>query len=297
MTADTSARAQLPEVVLVTGMSGAGKSTAARVLEDLDWYVVDNLPAAMIAPLLELVGRADGALPRVAIVTDIRARGTQRADLASAVDEYLHQGIALRVLFLEASDDILVRRFESVRRPHPLQGDGTLLEGIAAERAVLENLKRRASLVVDTSSLNIHELAKEVRSAFAEDAGDALRLTVMSFGFKHGIPTDADHVADVRFLPNPHWVPHLRPFDGTDSEVADYVFQKPIASQFLDDYTRALATVVSGYLEDGRSSATIAIGCTGGRHRSVAMAEELARRLRQATGVRVSVRHRDLEKS
>ena len=193
MTADTSARAQLPEVVLVTGMSGAGKSTAARVLEDLDWYVVDNLPAAMIAPLLELVGRADGALPRVAIVTDIRARGAQRADLASAVDEYLHQGIALRVLFLEASDDILVRRFESVRRPHPLQGDGTLLEGIAAERAVLENLKRRASLVIDTSALNIHELAKEVRSAFAEDAGDALRLTVMSFGFKHGIPTDADH--------------------------------------------------------------------------------------------------------
>ena len=297
MTADTSARAQLPEVVLVTGMSGAGKSTAARVLEDLDWYVVDNLPAAMIAPLLELVGRAEGALPRVAIVTDIRGRAAQRADLASAVDEYLHQGVALRVLFLEAADDILVRRFESVRRPHPLQGDGTLLDGITAERAALENVKHRSDVVIDTSALNIHELAKEVRQAFAAEAGDTLRLTVMSFGFKHGIPTDADHVADVRFLRNPHWVPHLRPFDGTDSEVADYVFQKPIASQFLDEYTQALATVVRGYLEDGRSSATVAVGCTGGRHRSVAMSEELARRLRQATGLRVSVRHRDLEKS
>lgn len=296
MTADPIARTQVPEVVLVTGMSGAGKSTAARVLEDLDWYVVDNLPAPMIAPLLELVGRADGALPRVAIVTDIRGRGTQRADLTSAVDEYLHQGVDLRVLFLEASDDILVRRFESVRRPHPIQGDGTLLDGITAERAALENVRHRADVIIDTSDLNVHELGREVRTAFAEGEAEALRITVLSFGFKHGVPTDADHVADVRFLPNPHWVPHLRPFDGTDSEVADYVFQKPIASRFLDDYTRTLTTVIEGYLEDGRSSATIALGCTGGKHRSVAMSEELARRLRQATGIRVSVKHRDLGK-
>lgn len=294
MTAENVARGQQPEVVLVTGMSGAGKSTAARVLEDLDWYVVDNLPAQMLPSLLELVGRAEGALPKVAIVTDIRGRGTHRTDLAAAVDEYLHQGVALRVLFLDAADDMLVRRYESVRRPHPIQGEGTLLDGITAERGVLENLRHRADVIIDTSELNVHELAKEVRGAFAAGDGDVLRITVLSFGFKHGIPMDADHVADVRFLPNPHWVPHLRPFDGTDSEVADYVFQKPNASAFLDDYTRALATVVEGYVEDGRSFATIALGCTGGKHRSVAMSEELARRLRQATGVRVAVRHRDL---
>lgn len=294
MTADTTARGHQPEVVLVTGMSGAGKTTAARVLEDLDWFVVDNLPAQMIPALLELVGRAEGALPKVAIVTDIRGRGTQRTDLAAAVDEYLHQGVALRVLFLDAGDDMLVRRYESVRRPHPIQGEGTLLDGIAAERSVLDNLRHRADVVIDTSDLNIHELAREVRTAFAENGGDALRITVLSFGFKYGIPKDADHVADVRFLPNPHWVPHLRPFNGTDSEVADYVFQKPNASEFLDDYTRALATAVAGYVDEGRAFATVALGCTGGKHRSVAMSEELARRLRQATGVRVSVRHRDL---
>ena len=223
MTADTAARGHQPEVVLVTGMSGAGKTTAARVLEDLDWFVVDNLPAQMIPALLELVGRAEGALPKVAIVTDIRGRGTQRTDLSTAVDEYLHQGVALRVLFLDAGDDMLVRRYESVRRPHPIQGEGTLLDGISAERAVLENLRHRADVVIDTSDLNIHELGREVRSAFADNGGDALRITVLSFGFEYGIPKDADHVADVRFLPNPHWVPHLRPFNGTDSEVADYV--------------------------------------------------------------------------
>ncbi|GAA2091274.1 MULTISPECIES: RNase adapter RapZ [Brevibacterium] len=294
MTSENETRPDQVDVLLVTGMSGAGKTTAARVLEDLDWYVVDNLPPQMIAPLLELVGRADGALPKVAVVADIRGRSTQRTDLDHAVDEYLKQGIMVRVLFLDASDDVLVQRFESVRRPHPLQGEGTLLDGIAAEREALDNLRHRAGVVIDTSELNVHELGREVRQAFSSEDAETLRLTVMSFGFKNGVPKDGDHVADVRFLPNPHWVPHLRPFNGTDREVADFVFADPGAGEFLDHYTAALRIAIEGYLRESRGYATIAVGCTGGKHRSVAMAEELGRRLREQTPARVTVRHRDL---
>lgn len=284
------------EVLLVTGMSGAGKSTAANVLEDLDWYVVDNLPAQMIPPLIELVRRAEGSLPKVAIVSDVRGRAGKddTASVTAALDDFLSDGVALRVLFLDASDEVLVRRFESVRRPHPLQDDGTLLDGISAERTALENVRHRADLVVDTSELNVHQLAAKIRDAFDTDEIHALRLTVMSFGFKNGIPADADHVADIRFLPNPHWVPELRPFTGLDSEVSDFVLAEPSAAEFIDRYVDALEVAVRGYLADGRTYATIAVGCTGGKHRSVAVAERLACILAERTGVPVSVRHRDL---
>ncbi len=281
------------EVLVVTGMSGAGRSTAANVLEDMDWYVVDNLPPQMIAPLVELVARADGKLPKVAVVADVRGRGMFNA-LDEAIGDYQDQGIGVRVLFLDASDEVLVRRFESVRRPHPLQGDGTLIDGIEAEREALEGIRSRADIVVDTSDLNVHQLGAEVRRTFGQEGTEPLHITVMSFGFKYGIPKDADHVADVRFLPNPYWIPHLRSFTGQDAQVSDYVLAQPGALAFIDRYLSTLDVVIEGYLSENRTYATVAIGCTGGKHRSVAIAEQLARRLADRTPAKVTVRHRDL---
>ncbi|MYM19175.1 RNase adapter RapZ [Brevibacterium sp. 5221] len=281
------------EVLVLTGMSGAGRSTAANALEDMDWYVVDNLPPQMIAPLVELVARADGKLPKVAVVADVRGRGMFSA-LEEAIADYQDQGIGVRVLFLDASDEVLVRRFESVRRPHPLQADGTLIEGIEAERSALAGIRSRADITIDTSDLNVHQLGAEVRRAFGHEGSDALRITVMSFGFKYGIPKDADNVADVRFLPNPYWIPHLREFTGQDAPVADYVLAQPGALAFVDRYCSALDVVIEGYLRENRTYATVAIGCTGGKHRSVALTEQLARRLADRTPAAVTVRHRDL---
>lgn len=192
---ETTSPATALEVLVLTGMSGAGRSTAANALEDMDWYVVDNLPPQMIAPLVELVARADGALPKVAVVADVRAR-SMFSELEQVLVDYVDQGIGIRVLFLDASDEVLVRRFESVRRPHPLQGDGTLIDGIEAERRELAPLRNRADITIDTSDLNVHQLRAEVRAAFGQDGAAALKLTVMSFGFKYGIPKDADHVVD-----------------------------------------------------------------------------------------------------
>lgn len=193
------------EVLVLTGMSGAGRSTAANALEDMDWYVVDNLPPQMIPPLVELVARADGSLPKVAVVADVRAR-SMFSELEQVIGDYMDQGMGIKVLYLDASDEVLVRRFESVRRPHPLQGDGTLIDGIEAERRALGPLRNRADIIIDTSDLNVHQLSAEVRSAFGHEDSSALKLTVMSFGFKYGTPKDADHLVDVRFLPNPHWI-------------------------------------------------------------------------------------------
>ncbi|WP_349827929.1 RNase adapter RapZ [Brevibacterium litoralis] len=281
------------EILLLTGMSGAGRSTAANALEDMDWYVVDNLPPAMIPPLVELVARAEGSLPKVAVVADVRGRAMFN-ELEKVLLDYQDQGIGIRVLFLDASDEVLVRRFESVRRPHPLQGDGTLTDGITAERQALGALRDRADIVVDTSDLNVHQLSAEVREAFGEEGRPTLRLTVMSFGFKYGIPMDADHVVDVRFLPNPYWIPHLRGHTGQDVEVADYVLSQPGALTFVDRYLSALDVVVEGYQNENRTFATVAIGCTGGKHRSVAITEQIARRLSDRIHARVNVRHRDL---
>ena len=280
------------EVLIVTGMSGAGRTTAANALEDLDWYVVDNLPPQMLRPLLDLTALAADALPRVAAVVDVRGR--ELFGELPAVTRALRGGRQLRVLFLDASDEVLVRRFESVRRPHPLQGEGTLLDGIHRERVRLARVRESADVIVDTSHDNIHQLATRIVDLFSVEGSARHTLTVMSFGFKYGMPPDADIVADMRFLPNPYWVPELKQFTGKDEAVRDYVFSQDGATEFLDAYVAALKPVVAGYQRENKPHSTIAIGCTGGKHRSVATAEELARRLASLPGVAVRVKHRDL---
>jgi UPF0042 nucleotide-binding protein len=281
------------EVVVVTGLSGAGRSTAAKCLEDLGYYVVDNLPPALIAAMVDLGSRTSGEITRIAVVVDVRSRAFSE-DLQSVIGELDERGYRPRVLFLDASDAVLVRRFESVRRAHPLQGGGRLVDGIAAERELLSGLHAVADLVVDTSRLSVHDLRRQLEKEFAGDAGvPPLRATVLSFGFKYGLPLDADLVADVRFLPNPHWIPELRPLTGQDPDVRDYVLTQAGAGQFLDVYTELLRLVGAGYQREGKRYLTLAIGCTGGKHRSVAMAEEIAKRL-VGDGVQATVAHRDL---
>jgi RNase adapter protein RapZ len=281
----------LPELVIITGMSGAGRSTAANVLEDLGWFVVDNLPPGLLPTLAELGGRARGNVPRIAAVVDVRS-GSFFADLTAALGELGTQGTNPRVIFLEAADDALVRRFEAVRRPHPLQGEGRLVDGIAHEREMLRDLRADADIVIDTSNLNVHELSAKVHQAFEEQTSN-LHATVISFGYKYGLPVDADLVVDCRFLPNPHWVPELRPLTGRDADVRDYVLGQPGAKEFLDGYSDLFRLIAEGYRREGKRYATVAVGCTGGKHRSVAMAEELARRL-GADGVDAVAVHRDL---
>src|ERR671915_2131822 len=228
MTSET----KIPDIVIVTGMSGAGRSTAAKSLEDLDWFVVDNLPPGLLATMADLAGRVHGAVPRIAAVVDVRSR-VFTTDLHSSIAELEARGVHPRVVFLEASDDELVRRFESVRRPHPLQGDGRLVDGIAREREVLLEVRGEADLVINTSGLNVHELRAKVVGFFGDVSGEPmLRATIVSFGYKYGIPVDADLVVDCRFLPNPHWVAELRPFTGTSEEVSAYVFNQPGAKEF-----------------------------------------------------------------
>jgi UPF0042 nucleotide-binding protein len=278
-------------LIIVSGMSGAGRSAVADVLEDLGWFVVDNLPPALLPTLAELGGRSRGDVARMAAVVDVRSRAFF-ADLTAALAQLAADGSDPRIIFLEASDESLVRRHEAVRRPHPLQGDGRLVDGIAREREMLRDLRAEADIVLDTTDLNVHELGAKVLAAFDQDE-PGLHATVMSFGFKYGLPVDADLVVDCRFLPNPHWVPELRPLNGTDEPVRAYVMAQQGADEFLDTYERLLTIIGDGYQREGKRYATIAVGCTGGKHRSVAMTEELARRL-AGHGVDASVVHRDL---
>ena len=280
------------EMLVVTGMSGAGRSTVGNALEDLGWYVVDNLPPQMLRPMVELSEHSGDAIPKVAAIVDVRG-GKLFADVQAAL-ESLRDNASVRVLFLDATDAALVRRFEQVRRPHPLQGDGTLLDGIALERSRMAELRSQSDIVIDTSDLNIHQLATAVAEQFSDDASNSTRVTVMSFGFKYGLPSDADMVADARFLPNPFWVPELRPQSGLDEPVRDYLLGRDDAEEFIAAYVAALTPVLDGYRRENKRHATIAVGCTGGRHRSVAVAEELGRRLRDLPSVTVNVRHRDL---
>jgi UPF0042 nucleotide-binding protein len=273
-------------------MSGAGRSTVGNALEDLDWYVVDNLPPQMLRPLLDITGLAAGALPRVAAVVDVRGRGLFE-DLPDVMDA-LRKGRQVRLMFLDASDEVLVRRFEAVRRPHPLQGEGTILDGIQRERRRLAPIRESADLIIDTSAYNIHQLATTVSELFLEESSARHTITVQSFGFKYGVPPDADLVADMRFLPNPFWNEELRHLTGQDGRVRDFVLAQEGAMEFLDAYAQSLAPVLAGYQRENKRHSTVAVGCTGGKHRSVAMAEQLAARLSTVPGVAVRVKHRDL---
>ncbi|MDP9116489.1 MAG: RNase adapter RapZ [Actinomycetota bacterium] len=282
------------ETVIISGLSGAGRSAAAKCFEDLGYFVVDNLPPELIATLVDLGSRSQGAVTRLAVVMDVRSRAFS-SDLRVVIRELAERGLSPRVLFLEASDEVLVRRFESVRRAHPLQGDGRLVDGIAAERRLLAGLRDEADLVLDTSDRSVHELRTAVESAFTGGGLSApeLRATVVSFGYKYGLPVDADLVVDVRFLPNPFWIPELRELTGRDGEVRDYVLAQQDATEFLDRYAGILEIIGAGYIRESKRYLTLAVGCTGGKHRSVVMAAEFAQRL-SAIGVRTTVVHRDL---
>ncbi len=286
------ARREAGEVLIVTGMSGAGRSTAANALEDLDWYVVDNLPPQMLKPLLDLTELAGGVLPRVAVVVDVRGRDLF-SDLPEAM-RALRERRQIRLMFLDAADDALVRRFEAVRRPHPLQGDGTILDGIRVERERLAAVRESADVIIDTSTYNIHQLATQVTELFTAENAARHTLTLLSFGFKYGLPPDADMVADMRFLPNPFWTEELRPLTGESGEVRDFVLAQQGAAEFVDAYAAALRPVLEGYQRENKRHSVVAIGCTGGKHRSVVMTRELAERLATVPGVAVRIKHRDL---
>jgi UPF0042 nucleotide-binding protein len=282
---------QPAELVIVTGMTGAGRSTAAKELEDLGFFVVDNLPPTLVRDVVRLVDDNHGISQPIAVVVDVRS-----GSFFDSLQANRHQGVTGRpttLLFLEANDDVLVRRQEAARRPHPLQGSGRLLHGLQREREVLAELRGDADVVIDTTNLNVHQLTDRIAQAFGTAESTRLKVTVTSFGFKYGIPVDADFVADMRFLPNPFWVPELRALNGRDEAVATYVKERPGAAEFLEQYVPVLETAARGYLREGKRFMTVAIGCTGGKHRSVAMTEEIAARLR-ALGHDTGARHRDL---
>ncbi|WP_372734436.1 RNase adapter RapZ [Nocardioides sp.] len=279
------------ELVVVTGMTGAGRSTAAKELEDLGFYVVDNLPSSLLKSVVELVDASRGPQQPIAVVVDVRSGAffdSLQANLAHGVT-----GRHATLVFLEATDEVLVRRQEAARRPHPLQGSGRLLDGLQRERAVLAGLRGDADLVIDTSALNVHQLTDRIAEEFGTPETVRLRISVVSFGFKYGIPVDADYMADMRFLPNPYWVPELRALSGKDANVSSYVLNQPGAPEFLQAYADLIAGVAEGYLREGKRFAQVAIGCTGGKHRSVAMSEELVARL-TARGLDARAVHRDL---
>ena len=281
------------ELLIVTGMSGAGRSTVGNALEDLGWYVVDNLPPQMLAPIADLFTLAKSPLPNLAVVIDVRGREFF-AELQESLSAVRQKGVNLQVLFLEATDAALVKRFENVRRPHPLQAGGTLLDGIGEERSQLISLRESADVIIDTSELNIHQLSNKISDSFSLDQTSRLQVTLLSFGFKYGLPSDADLVADARFIANPFWIEELRPFSGQDEPVKDYVLSQPGVQEFVKNYVAALQPVLKGYLVENKRYATIAIGCTGGKHRSVAITNEIARRLVSVADISLNVRHRDL---
>jgi UPF0042 nucleotide-binding protein len=290
-TEDAGARA--PLVLVITGMSGAGRSTASDTLEDLGWYVIDNLPPALIGPVTELAAAPGSSVSRLCLVTDVRGREFF-ADLEGAIADLRAAGSDVRIVFLEADDDVLVRRFEETRRRHPADDGGGLLAGIANERRLLSALREHADLIVDTSGDTVHDLRDQIIDLLSGPTGTGLQVNVMSFGFKRGTPREADLLFDVRFLPNPHWVDELRPLDGRDAPVRDYVFGQPIAGPFMERLEGLLDVALPGYVAERKRYLTIAIGCTGGKHRSVAIAEHLAAHLSGHEGISVRTVHRDL---
>ena len=285
-------KSQKPQILVITGISGAGRSTVANVLEDEGWYVIDNIPPQMLESIAELVTQDGAKVPKVALGIDVRARAVFD-DLPAAIETLRNSDGDYSMLFLDAKDETIVARYEAQRRPHPLQGEGRVLDGIRAERSLFEGLRLASDRTIDTTGMNVHELARTVREMFADGPDKKLNLTVMSFGFKHGSPTDANFMADMRFIPNPHWIPELRPLTGQDAPVRDYVLSNSGTEEFISNYLEALRPVLEGYRREGKYYATIAIGCTGGKHRSVAVTEEIARRLSAFPEVNVHVLHRD----
>jgi UPF0042 nucleotide-binding protein len=279
-------------IIVVTGMSGAGRSTAGNALEDAGWRVIDNLPSQLLPSLVELAANDGGTMNRLAVVIDVRG-GDSVEELAPII-ETLRQHASVRVLFLDATDAELIKRFESVRRPHPLQGKGTLIDGIHRERERLETLRGISDVVVDTTGLNIHQTTTLVYDSFRSDDSADVNVVIESFGFKHGLPTDADIVGDVRFVPNPFWNDNLRDENGLHPDVSAFVLSQTDVDEYLDGLVLMLGATLRGYVRENKRHATIAIGCTGGKHRSVAIAEELARRLEQMPGVAVTRKHRDI---
>lgn len=280
------------EVLIITGRSGAGRTRAANALEDLDWYVIDNLPPALLLPLAGMLTPEGVGVHRLAAVVDVRSREFFNS-LEDVLKELQHHGIPYRIVFLDASDRVLVRRFESSRRPHPLQGDGTLLDGLHAESELLAPLRELADEIIDTSELSVHDLARHMRNVVAGEADRQVRVSLMSFGFKHGLPLDADQVLDVRFLQNPYWVDELRSLTGRDKAVADYVLDQEGAREIADTYANMIADTLDGYRRELKPFVTVAIGCTGGRHRSVATTEYVAQILRDR-GIPTQITHRDV---
>lgn len=279
------------EFLLISGMSGAGKGTASKVLEEFGWYVVDNLPLAFVGELMDRVESPDSEPRRLALVVDVRSLGFDE-HLTGLLARFDGQPKA-RFLFLDATDEELVRRFNNVRRSHPLQDGDGLIDGIGRERRVLERIRGRADVVVDTTSLSVHDLRRRLESPFG-DPGFDFHLTVESFGFKYGVPVDVDMLMDMRFLPNPHWVPELQPHNGRDAPVRDYVLADPSIEEYLRSAVTMIELAMTGYRREGKRYMTIAVGCTGGKHRSVAITESLATRLSGLESVDVHVRHRDL---
>ncbi len=281
------------ELLILTGMSGAGRSTVAHALEDLGWHVVDNLPPALLPELATEMEKTESS---VAVVVDVRG-GKFFDALASALESLGKSDIKYRLLFLDASDQALVQRFESTRRPHPLQSTDRIVDGIARERNKLEDLRAQADVVIDTSNLNVHQLEKRTAEIFAAGMAKALRINVLSVGYKYGIPVDADLVLDCRFIPNPHWIPELRPLSGLDDAVYNHVLATDGVSDFVKAYVAVVEKMLPGYLQEGKKYVTIAIGCTGGKHRSVSIAREIAAQLNREHGeyaVSAHATHRDV---
>jgi UPF0042 nucleotide-binding protein len=294
MQEDGGAMNQPRDVLILTGMSGAGRSTVAHALEDLGWYVVDNVPAVLLPAL---VAQTDGAaIPSMAVVVDVRS-GRFFDDLNNALVQLAADGVPHRLLFLDATDQALVQRFESTRRPHPLQGADRIVDGIARERTRLEDLRSRAEVVIDTSNLNVHQLEKRVGEIFADGQSHGVRVNVLSFGYKYGVPVDADLLLDCRFIPNPHWVPELRSQTGLNSSVSMHVLSSPGVDAFVDSYVSLVNQMAEGYLREGKKYVTLAVGCTGGKHRSVAISEAIASRLNKSPGptaIDAHAVHRDI---
>lgn len=283
------------EIVVITGMSGAGRSTVAHAMEDHGWYVIDNLPPSLLIPLFDLIQSGDDS---IAVVIDVRGRQFFD-DLNKTLAELAERGISRKIIFVDAADDVLVRRFESSRRPHPLQGSDRIVDGIEKERDRLRELRSGADLVVDSSQLNVHQLEKKIAELFSVDPSASLKVNVLSFGYKFGLPVDADLVMDCRFIPNPHWNPELRAMNGLDKQVSEAVLNAESVGEFLEKYLSLFNSLGQGYLREGKKYITLAIGCTGGKHRSVAVAEELARRINGSAidaehSVSAHAIHRDL---